>query len=127
MASEAGVAVHMDGARLWHAEVATGTTAAQYAATVTTVMCCLSKGLCAPVGSLLAGPSDVMASARDRAGPPGRRMRQAGIIAAAGLVALDTMVDRLAEDHRRAQRLADVVSERWPEGVVSPTGSGPTS
>jgi threonine aldolase len=120
LASEAGVAVHMDGARLWHAEVATGTTAAQYAATVTTVMCCLSKGLCAPVGSVLAGPSEVMASAREERARLGGGMRQAGIIAAAGLVALNTMVDRLAEDHRRAQRLAEVVSERWPEGGCQP-------
>ena len=95
-------------------------TAAQYAATVTTVMCCLSKGLCAPVGSLLAGPSDVMASARDERARLGGGMRQAGIIAAAGLVALDTMVERLAEDHRRARRLADVVSERWPEAGCRP-------
>jgi threonine aldolase len=119
-ASAAQLPVHMDGARLWHAEVATGTSAADYAATVTTVMCCLSKGLCAPVGSLLAGSADVMAQARDERARLGGGMRQAGIIAAAGLVALRTMVERLADDHRRAQRLAVAVADRWPDGGCRP-------
>src|SRR5579884_1964853 len=101
--------LHMDGARLFHAEVATGTPAADYAAVATTVMCCLSKGLAAPVGSVLAGPAGL-----------GAGMRQAGVIAAAGLVALETMVERLAEDHHRARRLAEAVAERWPEVGVEP-------
>jgi threonine aldolase len=114
--------VHMDGARLFNAEVATGIPAAMFAAHVTTVMSCLSKGLCAPVGSLLAGPDDVMVEARAERARLGGGMRQAGVIAAAGLVALDTMVDRLADDHRRAQRLAGAVTERWPADGCEPSG-----
>jgi threonine aldolase len=115
-----GLPVHLDGARLFNAEVATGVAAATLAAPATTVMCCLSKGLCAPVGSMLAGPSEVMAAARGERQRLGGGMRQAGVIAAAGLVALQTMVERLAEDHRRARRLADVVAERWPDAGVDP-------
>src|SRR5207245_4194826 len=115
-----GLRVHLDGARLFHAEVATGTPAADYAATATTVMCCLSKGLCAPVGSLLAGPADVMAAARAARQRLGGGMRQAGVLAAAGLVALRTMVERLADDHRRARRMAEAVAERWPGSGLDP-------
>jgi threonine aldolase len=106
--------VHMDGARLFNAEVATGVPADRIAAGVTTVMTCLSKGLCAPVGSLLAGPAPVIEAARLERKRLGGAMRQAGVLAAAGLVALETMVDRLADDHRRARRLAEAVAERWP-------------
>src|SRR5689334_10452943 len=105
-AHAAGLPVHMDGARLFHAEVATGTAAARYTASVTTVMSCLSKGLCAPVGSLLAGPADLIEAARGERQRLGGGMRQAGIIAAAGLVALRRMVDRLPDDHARARLLA---------------------
>jgi threonine aldolase len=119
-ADSAGLPVHMDGARLFHAEVATGVAAAAYARHATTVMCCLSKGLCAPVGSLLAGPAAVMAEARTARSRLGGGMRQAGVIAAAGLVALRTMVDRLADDHARAARLAEVVAEHWPDGGCDP-------
>lgn len=115
-----GLPVHLDGARLFNAEVATGVPAATYAAAATTVMCCMSKGLCAPVGSLLAGPADVMAAARGERQRLGGGMRQAGVIAAAALVALEHMVERLAEDHARARRLADVVAERWPDGGCDP-------
>ena len=110
-----GLPVHMDGARLFHAEVATGTSAEAYAAPVTTVMSCLSKGLAAPVGSVLAGPADVIAAARGERQRLGGGMRQAGVLAAAGLVALRTMVERLADDHARARRLAEAVAERWPD------------
>ena len=106
--------VHMDGARLFNAEVATGVTAAEYAARADTVMSCLSKGLCAPVGSLLAGDADAMAEARVLRAGLGGGMRQAGVLAAAGLVGLERMVDRLAEDHERARRLAEAVADRWP-------------
>ncbi|HEX9970029.1 MAG TPA: GntG family PLP-dependent aldolase [Acidimicrobiales bacterium] len=112
--------VHLDGARLFNAEVATGTSAADYAAQATTVMCCLTKGLCAPVGSLLAGPADVMEAARGERQRLGGGMRQAGIVAAAGLVALNTMVERLADDHRRARRLAEAVADRWPDSGCNP-------
>jgi threonine aldolase len=115
-----GLPVHLDGARLFNAEVASGVPAAAYAAAATTVMCCMSKGLCAPVGSLLAGPADVIVAARGERQRLGGGMRQAGVIAAAALVALEHMVERLAEDHRRARRLADVVAERWPDGGCDP-------
>jgi threonine aldolase len=121
-AAGAGLPVHLDGARLFNAEVATGVAASDYAAPATTVMCCLSKGLCAPVGSLLAGPADLIAAARRERQQLGGGMRQAGILAAAGLVALRTMIDRLAEDHRRAGRLAEVVGQRWPWPRPAPVG-----
>jgi threonine aldolase len=108
-----GLPIHLDGARLFNAEVATGVAAAEFAACATTVMCCLSKGLCAPIGSLLAGPADLIAQARVERKRLGGGMRQVGVIAAAGLVAL-TMVDRLRDDHERARRLAEAVAERWP-------------
>jgi threonine aldolase len=114
------IPVHLDGARLFNAEAATGVAAASWAAPATTVMCCLSKGLCAPVGSLLAGPVDLMAQARLERKRLGGGMRQAGVLAAPGLVGLRTMVARLPEDHGRARRLADVVAQRWPECGLDP-------
>jgi len=108
------LSVHLDGARLWNASVASATTMAALAEPVTTVMCCLSKGLCAPVGSLLAGPAPVIAEARAHRQRLGGGMRQAGVLAAAGIVAITTMVERLSEDHRRAALLAAAVDERWP-------------
>jgi len=109
-----GLPVHLDGARLWNAEVASGVPAHLFAQSALTVMCSLSKGLCAPVGSLLAGPADVIDEARAHRQRLGGGMRQAGVIAAAGIVAMERMVDRLAEDHRRARALAAAVAERWP-------------
>ena len=120
-AREGGLPVHLDGARLFNAEVASGISAATYAAAATTVMCCLSKGLCAPVGSPLAGPADVIVAARGERQRLGGGMRQAGVIAAAGLVALERMVERLADDHARARRLAEAVAERWPDAGCDPT------
>jgi threonine aldolase len=119
-AAAGSLPVHMDGARLFHAEVAAGVPARDFCAEATTVMCCLSKGLSAPVGSLLAGPADVIAEARGERQRLGGGMRQAGVIAAAGLVALKDMVDRLAEDHDRARRLAEAVAERWLDGGCDP-------
>jgi len=118
---EIGLPIHLDGARLFNAEVATGIPAATYAEHAVTVMCCLSKGLGAPVGSLLAGPADLLQAARAERKRLGGAMRQAGILAAAGLVSL-TMVDRLAEDHRRARSLAEAVAERWPDDRIDPLG-----
>jgi threonine aldolase len=109
----------MDGARLFNAEAATGVSAAEWAAAATTVMCCLSKGLCAPVGSLLAGSDDVIAEGRLARKRLGGGMRQAGVLAAPGLVALREMTERLGEDHVRAARLADAVAQRWP-GSLEP-------
>jgi threonine aldolase len=115
-----GVPMHLDGARLWHAEVATGVRMAELARGATTVMCCLSKGLCAPVGSVLAGSVEVIATARLERARLGGGMRQAGVIAAAGLVAMESMVERLSEDHARAHRLAEAVADRWPDAGLDP-------
>jgi threonine aldolase len=114
------VPVHMDGARLFNAEAASGVPASELASGATTVMCCLSKGLCAPVGSLLAGAEDLMREARLARKRLGGGMRQAGVLAAPGLVALRDMVDRLPEDHARAARLAEAVVSRWPECGLDP-------
>jgi threonine aldolase len=115
---EVGLPVHLDGARLWNAAVASGTTVAERAAWTTTVTCCVSKGLGAPIGSLLAGPTEVIAQARVERKRLGGMMRQVGVLAAAGLVALDR-IGRLAEDHARAQRLARAAADRWP-GSIDP-------
>ena len=112
-----GLPVHCDGARIFNAAVALGVDAADLTAPVDTVMFCLSKGLAAPVGSLLAGPLDLIAAARLERSRLGGGMRQAGIIAAAGIVALTEMVDRLADDHARARRLADALADRFPGSV----------
>ena len=119
-AAAARLPVHLDGARLFNAEVATGIAAATLCQPATTVMCCLSKGLCAPVGSMLAGPAEIVARARLERARLGGQMRQAGVIAAAGLVAVQNMVERLAEDHERARRLAEAVAERWPDSGCDP-------
>jgi threonine aldolase len=116
----ADLPVYMDGARLFNAEVATGVRAETACAEMTAVMCCISKGLCAPVGSLLAGDADMIQEARAVRHRLGGAMRQAGVIAAAGLVALDTMIDRLAEDHEKAARLADAIITRWPDAGCDP-------
>ena len=106
-AKSRGVPVHMDGARLWNAVAATGISAAAHAACADTVSVCLSKALCAPVGSILAGPAEFLARARFVRKRLGGGMRQSGVIAAAGLVALREMRHRLAEDHANARRIAE--------------------
>ncbi len=106
-----GVAMHLDGARLLNAQVASGRAAQQWAALFDTVSLCLSKGLGAPVGSVLAGPADLVAKARRHRKQLGGGMRQAGILAAAGLYALDHHVERLADDHRRARQLAEAIAQ----------------
>lgn len=100
------MALHIDGARIFNAAVALGVSAAQLAAPADSVSCCLSKGLCAPVGSLVCGTRAFIAQARRNRKVIGGGMRQAGIIAAAGIVAITDMVDRLAEDHANARKLA---------------------
>jgi threonine aldolase len=102
-----GLPVHMDGARLFNAAVALGCSAAEVAARSDSVMFCLSKGLCAPVGSLLAGPAAFIEKARYRRKIMGGGMRQAGILAAAGIIALTEHPAKLAADHERARRLED--------------------
>jgi threonine aldolase len=110
VAREAGLPVHLDGARLWNAAIALERTPAELCRGATTVMVCLSKGLGAPVGSLLCGPAELMEEARVVRRRFGGGMRQAGVLAGAGLVALETMVDRLEEDHREAHRLAEAAA-----------------
>jgi threonine aldolase len=104
-----GLAVHLDGARLWNAAAALGADPADLAAPADTVAVCLSKGLGAPVGSLLAGPADLLREARRVRKLLGGGMRQVGVLAAAGLVALDDR-HRLADDHARACALAGTLS-----------------
>jgi threonine aldolase len=102
-----GLKVHMDGARLFNAAAASGTPPARIVQKVDTVMTCLSKGLGAPVGSLLAGPREAIAEARRLRKNLGGGMRQAGVLAAAGLVALEESPPKLAEDHANAKLLAE--------------------
>jgi threonine aldolase len=116
-ARERGLPVHCDGARIWNAAIALGVAPDELVAECDTVMFCLSKGLGAPVGSLLCGRATVIAEARAQRQRFGGGMRQAGIIAAAGIVALETMVERLADDHVRARRLADAIADRFPDSV----------
>lgn len=106
-AKETGMRVHLDGARIFNAEVALGVPAARLARGADTVSFCLSKGLGCPVGSLLCGERDVIAEARRFRKMLGGGMRQAGILAAAGVYALEHNIERLAEDHENARRLAD--------------------
>ena len=103
---EAGLKMHMDGARLWNASVATGVSERAYARHFDSVSVCFSKGLGAPVGSALAGGAEFIQRARRFRKMLGGGMRQAGIIAAGALYALEHHVDRLAEDHANAKRLA---------------------
>ncbi|NNN10464.1 MAG: aminotransferase class I/II-fold pyridoxal phosphate-dependent enzyme [Acidimicrobiaceae bacterium] len=114
------IPLHMDGARLFNASIATGIKPSEYASLVDSVMSCVSKGLSAPIGSILAGSEEFIARARTERQILGGQMRQAGVIAAAGIVALETMVDRLAEDHRRAKLLASAVADRYPECGLDP-------
>jgi threonine aldolase len=106
-ARELGLHLHLDGARLWNAVVATGTPAAAWAAPFDTVTVCLSKGLGAPVGSVVCGSEDVIRRVHRARKLLGGGMRQAGILAAAGLYALDHHSERLADDHRNAKQLAE--------------------
>jgi threonine aldolase len=102
---EAGLRVHVDGARIWNAAAALGVPARELLAGVDTAMVTLSKGLCAPAGSLLLASRDLVAEARRVRKLLGGGMRQIGVLAAAGLVAIETMEARLPEDHERARRL----------------------
>lgn len=101
------VPVHLDGARLFNAAVALDVEPRELAAPVDTVMFCLSKGLSCPIGSILLGPRDLIRKAAHQRDLMGGGWRQAGVLAAAGIVALTTMVDRLADDHRNARALAE--------------------
>lgn len=111
VAHEQGLRVHMDGARIFNAAVASGHSAAELAGPADSVTFCLSKGLGAPVGSLICGDEGFIRGARRTRKLVGGGMRQAGILAAAGLVALEQMVDRLADDHANARQLARGLAE----------------
>lgn len=99
--------IHLDGARIFNASIASGVQVKDFTACTTSIQFCLSKGLGAPVGSIIAGPADFIDEARRWRKRLGGGMRQAGIIAAAGIVALETMIERLAEDHANARVLAE--------------------
>lgn len=114
-----GLKLHIDGARIFNAAVALGVSAADLAGCADSVTFCLSKGLSAPVGSVLCGSREFVHEARRARKVLGGAMRQVGVLAAAGIVALQTMVDRLAEDHANAQRLAEGLAE-IPAFVVEP-------
>ncbi len=110
LANRHGLAVHLDGARIFNAAIALGVDVRELTRGVDSVSVCLSKGLAAPIGSLICGNRTFIARARRIRKMLGGGMRQAGIIAAAGIVALEEMVERLAEDHANARRLAEAVS-----------------
>ncbi|WP_222851219.1 threonine aldolase family protein [Phytoactinopolyspora mesophila] len=121
LVSGTGVRLHLDGARLFNAQAATGVSVKEISAPFDTVSICLSKGLGAPVGSVLAGPADAIAEARLRRKRLGGGWRQAGVLAAAGRYALDHHVERLHEDHAHARLIAELVADA-DNAVVDPAG-----
>ncbi len=114
-----GLALHVDGARIFNAATALGCDVADLVAAADSVTFCLSKGLCAPIGSVLVGSRAFIARARRMRKLVGGGMRQVGVLAAAGLVALEKMPARLAEDHRNARRLAEGLAE-LPDFALDP-------
>ena len=119
LAQRHGLLLHLDGARLFNAAVALGVEAKDLAGPADSVTFCLSKGLCAPVGSVVCGSREFIRRAHRMRKQLGGGMRQAGILAAAGIIALECMVDRLAEDHVRAKRLAEGLA-KIPSLVLDP-------
>jgi len=117
IANDAGIGVHCDGARIWHAHVADGVALRSYGELFDTMSVCISKGLGAPVGSLVISSAEKIARARTLRKRMGGAMRQVGVLAAAGRYALDHHIDRLADDHARAHRLAEAFA---PLGLVDP-------
>jgi threonine aldolase len=111
LADRYDLGIHLDGARLFNAAAALGVQATEITSHVDSVSFCLSKGLCAPVGSVVCGSAEFIDQARRIRKALGGGMRQAGVIASAGIVALEEMVDRLADDHANAKRLAYGLSE----------------
>jgi len=114
-----GIAVHLDGARIWNASIATGMSTRDLAAPVDTVSACFSKGLGAPVGSILAGPRTFIERAHRYRKMLGGGMRQVGVLCAAALYALDHHLPRLAEDHEHARKLARALAE-LPDVQIDP-------
>ena len=119
LAHQKGIHVHLDGARIFNSAVAQNVDVKELVAPVDSVMFCLSKGLCAPVGSMLVGSREFIEKARAVGKMLGTPMRQAGVIAAAGIVALKENVPRLAEDHAKAKRLGQLLSE-IPNAIMDP-------
>jgi threonine aldolase len=109
MIHNSGMRLHLDGARIFNAAIALGKSAEKIAEPADSVMFCLSKGLSAPVGSMLCGTKDFIHEARRVRKMLGGGMRQAGVLAAAGIISLNSMIDRLGDDHRRASRVADLL------------------
>jgi threonine aldolase len=125
LAHEHGLKVHLDGARVFNAAAALGLPVSELAAPVDSVTFCLSKGLCAPVGSVLCGDKEFIRKAKRARKMLGGGMRQAGVLAAAGIVALQKMASRLGEDHLRARNLAEGLSEI--SGIELDAGSPATN
>ncbi|TML80855.1 MAG: aminotransferase class I/II-fold pyridoxal phosphate-dependent enzyme [Actinobacteria bacterium] len=121
VARDRGVRVHLDGARIFNASVASGVHVREYAAEVDTLSFCFSKGLGAPVGSMLLGQKEEIERARRVRKMLGGGMRQVGVLCAAAKVALETGIERLADDHANAKRLAAGIAEAWP-GSIDPAG-----
>jgi threonine aldolase len=119
LARQHDLSVHLDGARIFNAATALGIEPTELTVHADSVSFCLSKGLSAPVGSLVCGARDFVQEARRQRKMLGGGMRQAGVLAAAGIVALETMVERLSQDHATAQRLAHVLA-RQPGIVLDP-------
>lgn len=117
LAHAGGVPVHMDGARLFNAAAAVGRSAKDIVAPVDSVMFCISKGLCAPVGSILVGSKKFIKQARHNRKRLGGQMRQVGILAAAGIVAIEQMIDRLREDNDNAKMMAEALADMPLLGV----------
>jgi threonine aldolase len=117
VARERSVAVHLDGARVFNAQAATGVAAREWAECSDTITFCFSKGLGAPIGSMVCSTADVIAEAHRLRKRLGGGMRQVGVIAAAARVALETGPDRLHEDHANARRLAEGLAELDPDAV----------
>jgi threonine aldolase len=117
VAEGAGLHLHCDGARIWNAHVASGVPLERYGALFDSLSVCFSKGLAAPVGSAVVGDRDLIERAREERQLLGGGMRQSGVLAAAALVALEQMVDRLAEDHANARRTAGTVAAAMPGSV----------
>ena len=109
LAESRGIAVHLDGARIFNAATSLGVEASEIAACADSISCCLSKGLCAPIGSVLVGSEEFVERARRYRKMLGGGMRQTGILAAAGIVALTDMTKRLSEDHENARYLASLL------------------
>jgi threonine aldolase len=114
-----GITMHLDGARIWNAHVATGVPLSEYATHFDTLSVCLSKGLGAPVGSLLVSTNEVIKKARQWRKRYGAGMRQIGILAAAGHYALDNNISKLALDHDRAKQIALCIEENFPDIIKS--------